>query len=234
MLEERGTPTVTIGLVRMHMEQTRSPRGLFVPFQLGRPLGEPEDAEFQHRVLRQSLDLLERTDGPVILADFPDDPPNWQDTAAWQPPALVASLAPTDPAGWAEAFAQELAVLRPHWLAAQARFGRTTVGLSAQATTDWPGFAAKFLAGELPTVPGHATPALALRFLCDDVKAYYSESAQAHGMAPSSRQIDTWFWRETIAGQLLIALRAAAVQSENNALKTVGSRFFVPGQWLAG
>jgi hypothetical protein len=57
-------------------------------------------------------------------------------------------------------------------------------------------------------------------------------SAQAHGVAPSSRQIETWFWRETIAGQLLIALRATAVQSENNALKTVGSRFFVPGQWL--
>lgn len=232
MLETRGIPTVTIGLVRLHMEQTRPPRGLWVPFQLGRPLGEPEDPAFQRRVLLQALGLLERPDGPVILEDFPDDPPNWQDTAGWTPPALPMPPTPADPAGWAAAFADELAALKPAWEVAQARYGRTTVGLSTQAPSDWPGFATRFLAGELPTVPAHGTPALALRFLCDDVKAMHGEAAQAHGPAPSSRQIDAWFWRQTLAGRLLIALRAAALQSGNNALKTVGGRFFVPGQWL--
>jgi hypothetical protein len=234
MLEQRGTPTVTLGLVRLQMEQTRPPRGLWTPFQLGRPLGEPEDAAFQRRVLLQALGLLERADGPVILEDFPDDPPNWQDTPGWQAPTLTAVPTPDAPSGWAAGVARELAELRPAWLAARARHGRTTAGLSAQAPEDWPGFAARFLAGELPTNPAHASSALALRFLCDDVKAFYGEAAQAHRPAPSSRQIDTWFWRRTLAGRLLIALRATALQSENNALKTVGGRFFVPVPWLPG
>src|SRR6266516_3732515 len=105
--------------------------------------------------------------------------------------------------------------------------GRTTVGLSFQLPEAWPAFAARFLAGELPDAAGHDTPALALRFLCDDVKALYGEAAQAEGAAPSSRQADTWFWRQTVAGRLLIALRDLALTSENNALRTVGGRFFV-------
>ena len=120
----------------------------------------------------------------------------------------------------------------PLWRTAQARFGRTTVGLSFQAPAAWPRFAARFLAGELPAVPELDTPALALRMLSDDIKALYGEAAQAEGPAPSARQIDTWFWRQTVAGRLLIALRAVAMVSENNALKTVGGRFFVPTYWL--
>ena len=129
-------------------------------------------------------------------------------------------------------FTRELTLLLPLWQQAQVRFGRTTVGLSFQSPDAWPGFAARFLAGELPYAAGHDTPALALRFLCDDVKALYGEAAQAEGAAPSSRQVDTWFWRQTVAGQLLIALRELALTSENNALKTVGGRFFVPVPWL--
>ena len=82
-------------------------------------------------------------------------------------------------------------------------------------------------------MPPHQTAALTLRFLCDDIKAMYGEAAQAHDMPPSSRQIDTWFWSMTIAGRLLIALRSSALQSENNAMKTVGGRFFVPAPFLS-
>ena len=60
----------------------------------------------------------------------------------------------------------------------------------------------------------------------------FLKAAQARGSAPSARQIDTWCWRQTVAGRLLIALRAVAMASENNALKTVGGRFFVPAYWL--
>jgi hypothetical protein len=232
MLETRGTPTVAIGLVRPQMERTRPPRGLWTPFQLGRPLGEPGDPEFQRRVLMRALGLLERRDGPVILEDFPDDPPNWLDTPGWQPPSLLPIGTPDSSAGWEAAFRREIAVLHPAWQRACARYGRTTIGLSGQAPELWPACIAQFLAGELPTVPPHETAALTLRFLCDDIKAMYSEAAQADGRPPSSRQIDEWFWSETIAGRLLIAMRSMASQSENNALKTVGGRFFVPAQFL--
>jgi hypothetical protein len=73
---------------------------------------------------------------------------------------------------------------------------------------------------------------LALRFLADDLKALYGEAVQADGGPPSARQIDQWFWRRTVAGQLLIALRGIASESQNNALKTVGGRFFVPVPYL--
>jgi hypothetical protein len=233
MLEERGFPSVALGSVRPQMEKTRPPRGLWTSAQLGRPVGEPEDRAFQRRVVLAALQLLERTDGPVILEDFPEDPPGLQDTPGWHaPPLPVATVLPSDPDAWATAFASELTLLLPLWRQAQQRFGRTTIGLSFQPPEAWPGFATRFLAGELPSVVGHDTPALALRFLCDDVKALYGEAAQAVGTAPSSRQVDAWFWRQTIAGQLLIALRNVALTSENNALKTVGGRFFVPVPWL--
>jgi hypothetical protein len=233
MLEERGFSTVAIASVRAQAEKTRPPRALWTTSQLGRPLGEPGDPAFQRRVLMAALSLLERTDGPVILEDFTEDPPGWKDTLGWRAPRLrEVSDALETPDAWATAFGTELSALQPLWQTAQARFGRTTVGLSFQAPAAWPRFATRFLAGELPTVPELATPALALRMLCDDIKALYTEAAQAEGPAPSAHQVDEWFWRQTVAGRLLIALRTVAMASENNALKTVGGRFFVPAYWL--
>src|ERR1700679_3830914 len=112
MLESRGVPCVAIGAARVQMEKTQPPRGLFVPFQLGRPLGEPEDPAFQRRVLLQALGLLERTDGPVILEDFPDDPPGWLDASDWLPPSLPDVRDPASPAEWRAGFAAELSALQ--------------------------------------------------------------------------------------------------------------------------
>jgi hypothetical protein len=204
-----------------------------LPFMLGRPLGEPNDAPFQRRVLLQALRLLERTDGPVLLEDFPEDNPSWFDRPDWVPAvALSTPDAPQDAAAWEAAFRAELSTVLPVWERFKVRFGRTTVGLAGQPPEAWPAFATSFLNGGLPTVPLHDTAALALRFLADDLKALYGEAVQADGAPPSARQIDQWFWQRTVAGQLLIALRNAALVSENNALKTVGGRFFVPVPYL--
>lgn len=236
LIELRGIPTVVIGLVRLHMEKVQPPRGVWTPFQLGRPLGEPGDRAFQNRVLMQALSLFERTDGPVILEDFPDDPPGWSDAAGWRPPLQRAdSRAIATPADWRHALAEEIAALSGHWERARARSGRTTIGLSGLSPEDWPAFVTGFLAGPLPEsrMPHVSAPVLALRFAVDDLKAYYAEAAQADDPAPASRQVDTWFWRQTHAGNFLRALRAAGLESEHNALKTVSGRFFVPAPWVA-
>ena len=232
MLEERGLPTTVLALVLSQVVKTRPPRAVMTPFMLGRPLGEPNDPAFQRRVLLQALRLLERTDGPVILEHFPDDNPSWFDRPDWEP--SIRLPAPGTPSDWNAAFQAELDLVLPAWERFKGRFDRTTVGLAGQLPSDWPRFATSFLTGALPTVPLHDTPALALRFLCDDIKALYGEAVQADGAPPSARQIDTWFWRRTVAGQLLLALRGAAMVSENNALKTVGGRFFVPVPYLPG
>jgi hypothetical protein len=235
MLEERGLATTVLASVLPQVEKTRPPRAVFVPFMLGRPLGEPNDAAFQRRVLMQALSLLERTDGPVILEHFPDDNASWFDRPDWAPSVALPSPGTyPNPAAWEAAFRAELLTVLPVWERFETRFGRTTVGLSGQPPKAWPAFATAFLDGALPTVPLHDTAALALRFLSDDLKALYGEAVQGDGPPPSARQIDRWFWRETVAGQLLIALRGVALESENNALKTVGGRFFVPAPYVPG
>ena len=234
MLEERGLATTVLALVLPQVEKTRPPRAVMTPFPLGRPLGEPNDPAFQRRVLMQALKLLERTDGPVILEHFPDDHPSWADRPGWvSAVSLTEPGTPVTASEWETAVRDELAVVLPVWDRFKARFGRTTVGLSGQGPDAWPAFAAAFLDGGLPSIQAHDSPALALRFLADDLKALYSEAAQADGAPPSARPIDLWFWRETIAARLLIALRKVAMESENNALKTVGGRFFVPAPFVA-
>src|ERR1700745_455518 len=96
MLEERGFSTVAIASVRAQAQKTRPPRALWTTSQLGRPLGEPGDVSFQRRVLLAALALLERTDGPVILDDFSDDPAGWRDTPAWRAPSVVRVARPLE------------------------------------------------------------------------------------------------------------------------------------------
>ncbi|HVH82241.1 MAG TPA: selenoprotein B, partial [Stellaceae bacterium] len=50
-LEEEGIATVAIALIRPQAENTRPPRALWVPFELGRPIGPPSDPAFQKRVI---------------------------------------------------------------------------------------------------------------------------------------------------------------------------------------
>lgn len=57
-----------------------------------------------------------------------------------------------------------------------------------------------------------------MRFMADDLKALYGEALQSQGEPPSARQIDTWFWRSTVAGRLLIALRTLSLNSPDNAI----------------
>ena len=235
MIESRGMPTTLVGLVRPHMEKSQPPRGVWTSFQLGRPLGEPGDAAFQKRVMRHALSLLDRTDGPVILEDFGEDAPNGSETVGWTSPVVLpASVVPATPRQWAVALSDEIETVRPFWMKARQRFGRTTVGVGRRQPEQWPELVAAFLAGELPPGPSSdiAAPALALRFAVDDIKAFYTEAAMSEGKPGAARQIDAWFWRETLAGQALKALRIAGMASDNSALKTVAGRFFVPAPWI--
>ena len=74
-IDAAGVPTVVISLIRRHTEVMKPPRGLFMPFELGRPFGAANEPGFQRRVLLDALKLLERKDGP-ILEDSPDTPPD--------------------------------------------------------------------------------------------------------------------------------------------------------------
>jgi hypothetical protein len=228
-LEEEGIAAVAISLIRPQTENTRPPRALWVPFELGRPFGPPNKPAFQKRVILAALRLLEREGGPVIIEDFPDDDPRTQPDLAWHPPFVPAASAD----GAAEALAAQLEVEIPllrsaydRWLA---QHGRTTVGLSALSMTDCGRYVADWVRGKGPQSPrdGFSAP-LMLRFAVDDVKAYCLEAAAAGTAKPSSRQLGDWFWNETAVGAAIHALREACLSSEDERLKLIAGNFMVP------
>ena len=124
-LEEEGIATVAISLIRPQTENTKPPRALWVPFELGRPFGPPSDAAFQRRVMLAALRLLERADVPVLIEDFPEDDPRARPDPGWRPPP-VSMTGPT----LADRLADEIDALQgahARWIS---RRGRTTVGLA--------------------------------------------------------------------------------------------------------
>ncbi|MBV9685618.1 MAG: hypothetical protein JO096_00185, partial [Alphaproteobacteria bacterium] len=143
-LEDEGIATVGISLIRPQTENTKPPRALWVPFELGRPFGPPADPGFQRRVLLAALRLLEREKGPVIIEDFPDDDPRAQPDPAWHSPAAptAAGAAAKDAEALAEGLEDAISRLENahrRWLE---HSHRTTVGLSGLAIAE----AARYIA----------------------------------------------------------------------------------------
>jgi len=196
--EEEGVPSVAISLIRPQTERVRPPRALWVPFELGRPLGPPGEPAFQRRVVLAALRLLERTDGPVIIEDFPDDDPRARPDPGWRPPAATS---PSD------SLAGEIAALDAVHRRFLAEHGRTQLGLSGVAITEAGDYIAGWLRGKAPASPNAEMSApLFLRFAVDDLKAYYVEAALAGAGRPSAKQIADWFWHETAAGAAIVCL----------------------------
>ncbi len=233
-LEEEGIATVAISLIRPQTENTKPPRALWVPFELGRPFGPPNDPAFQKRVILKALQLLERDSGPVIIEDFPDDDPRAQPDPAWHPPFVPAAAD-----GSAETLATQLEVEIPllrgaHdlWLS---QHGRTTVGLNALPMVDCGRYVADWVGGKAPPSPrdGFSAP-LMLRFAVDDVKAYYLEAGATGAAKPSSRQLGDWFWNETAAGAAIHALRETCLATQDERLKLIAGNFMVPAARVRG
>lgn len=227
-IEREGVPTAQISLIREQTAAIKPPRALWVPFMLGRPFGAPNAPDFQRDVLRALLRLFEHTSGPV-LEDFPDDAP--PDVAGETTFACPVSFAPAqtsinDPA---TAMRQEIAQLAPWYELALKRRGRTTVGLSGLAMNEAAAFAASY-AGETPAAPYDArlSPGVALKRVCDDLKAYHYEAVAAQPGNLSPKEIDRWFWFETATAKVFVAIRDACLKSEDQSLQPLGRLSLVP------
>lgn len=233
-LEEEGIATVAISLIRPQTENTKPPRALWVPFELGRPFGPPNDPAFQKRVILAALRLLEREGGPVLIEDFPDEDPRGQPDPAWHPPQVPAAAADGSAGALAARLEAEVPLLEgahARWLA---QHGRTTVGLSGMPIVDCARYVADWVRGKAPPSPRDGFSAiLSLRFAVDDLKAYYLEAAAAGSGKPSSRQLGDWLWNDTAAGATIIALRAMGLASEDERVKAVLGNFMVPAVRVA-
>jgi hypothetical protein len=221
-LEEEGIATTLIALVRLHAEKVRPPRALWVPFELGRPLGAPNDAAFQRRVLTAALQLLESATEHGRIVDFDDDEPDGADDPGWTYPV----------SGGASDLAAEVAAVRPHYERAVASFGRTTVGLANVPIEAAAAFLAAYANDEAAERPRTGmAPASLMRFCADDVKAYYLEAAGSGDGTPSSRQMTDWFWHQTIAGSTIKTIMRGSAGSADKQRQALGVKSIVPGAY---
>lgn len=217
--------------MREHTAGMRPPRFLWVPFELGRPFGAPGDAVFQTKVLRAVLALLERTDGPVILADFPEDAPaaTEEEVAGWVCPVNLPKPAAVAEPAMLEDVLREIGQLAPWYVfAREARGGRTTVGVSGLAIEE----AVRFLHGFFDGLAENPAPTMSLgeavRLANEDIRTWYLEAAAARPGGATSRVLADWFWGETAAGRLLLALRPVCAKSADAGVRAVAETQFVP------
>jgi hypothetical protein len=229
-LEEEGLATVSVSLIRPQTENTRPPRALWVPFELGRPFGPPSDPVFQRRVLLAALRLLERQDGPVLVEDFPDDDPRQHADPNWQPPLTAPGSGEAGGATLASDLEAEVVALfgaHRQWVE---QYRRTTVGVSGLEIAAVAQYVGAWLRGNSPESAraGFSAPLL-LRFAIDDLKAYALEAAAAGSAKPSSRQLGDWLWNETVIGASIQTLRTALLLDEDQRLKLIAENFMIPG-----
>lgn len=202
-----------------------------VPFELGRPFGAPNAPEFQRRVLTETLQLLERNDGPV-LEDFSDDPPGPPATMeGWACPLHQASQQKdlTDSARIVEAVAQEIGLLRPWYEESKKTYGRSLADL-----TDWPledivSFMVAYIDDQETDSPFNGEPVgRALKLGTDDLRHFYYQAALAKPGTVSDVQLGDWFFGETVAGQVFLKLRDALQEQEDKSLCLLGNVLLVP------
>jgi len=212
-LERQGIPTTGISLVREHTEVVRPPRALWVTFELGRPLGIPDDAPFQRRVAKAALDLLDRTDSPLI-ADYPEHIEEPADFSGW---ACPINLAPAQ----VDSLAAEIERLATWYDRAVAMQGRTTVGVSGLDMPSAGALVTKALDGALPA-------AQALKEAIDDLRAYYLEAASAFPDPGTSATRKKWFWDETRLARAMLALQPKLAASEDQQHKILANLTMIP------
>lgn len=217
----------------------RPPRALFVPFELGRPFGPPNQPDLQQRVLFDVLKLLERTDGPLI-EDFVSSPADHnvskEENEGWTCPVNLAKPGNdlTDIQKLALDLKQEIVLLHPWYRESiESSGGRRLDGLTPYSPEEIVDFLLSFV--ENPQIESFLSDqpiTRALKLTADDLKHFYFQSAMARPINISDGQLGNWFFGETLAGRLMIKIRAICLDHESKTLQLIGRTNFVPNAML--
>ncbi len=70
IIERAGIPTVSVTLCREVTDRVAPPRALFADFPFGYPLGAPNDAALQTRIILSAVALLAENVPPAIVREF--------------------------------------------------------------------------------------------------------------------------------------------------------------------
>ncbi len=232
MLEEQGIPTANISLIRHHTEKVKPPRSLWVPFELGRPLGVPDNKEFQKKVLFSLLNLFKRTDGPFIIEDFQEDAPLTDtDVEVLSCPVSFEDNNTDDPDQLKTMLMREIRAMHPWYEISLRKRGRTTVGASGIEISSLGEFLYSFVKGYIPENPRHdVNIPVTLKLAAEDLKSYYIEgvTAQPGQQGLSSKALKEWFWTKTVAGKVLLELIKVCSKMEDQGLRMTATHFIAP------
>ncbi len=213
-LESDGLATTQISLIREHSEVMKPPRALWVPFILGRPLGQPNDAAFQRRVLHGALGLLEQAVEDVpILVDHPEEADGGAELDGQSCPVNYAPLQHDGSLG--NRLADEIASLASWYDLSVERTGRTAFGGAGLAIEDIAAMLVAIIDGVLPDASGGVGVGDVLRLAGEDLKAWVTEAASAQPGDMSAYALKAWFWEQTVAGEALLAVHEAGKSSDD-------------------
>ncbi len=198
VLEAEGLATISLGIVEGQLRSTAPPRGLFVDFPLGRPLGRPADPAFQQRVLDHAFSLLEAP-GPVIES--------FGETIRDDGQVLACTIPPMDDPG-AHPAAAEARGLRAAYNRTVARTDGRIGAHRVVAPDDVPAAVESFARVAEGTPWKEAgIPGIPAR-VAQDIRGYYEAAAMAlSDHTPGAFEATRWFLRETQAGAVILAAR---------------------------
>ena len=221
-LEDEGLATVVVALVREHAHKMQPPRSLWVPFELGRPFGTPNDIELQLRVLKAALSLLDEPGPEPLLKDFAEKADRRDDDVNWTFPVLETT-----------SVTAEARSALPLWQDLRKHSNRTAVGISGLSPLAAVEYIDRYHSPEPMANPKGMAPVARARFAVDDIKAFYFEAALAGGGRPSSHQLNEWFWKQTLAGKLILEFQDAARLTDDNNLRLIAGAL-VPAERTYG
>jgi hypothetical protein len=204
VFEAAGLATVSLVSVLSQAQRAKPPRALYCEFPLGRPLGRPQDPEFQHAVLRAAFGLLDvPCDRTPVLARFPDEVPDQGEVpfSCTLPPRFDPSLHPAadEARGLVEAYERSR----------RAAQGRTSFGkvLSVETVPAALIAFAQVAEGRSWEDVGPVPDPLAA---ATDVRTLYEEAATALAEhTPAAGRAEAWFFGQTEAAKVLLGAQAA-------------------------
>lgn len=202
VFEAAGLHTVILASNRPVAETMQPPRSLYCEFPLGRPLGEPNNAEFQRRVIACALQVVETAPEPTIV--------DYDVVIEAETEALSCSLPPRFDPDLHPAI-EEANGIRKAYDRAIVHRGHTSVGRVATAdelndvlaALDRIANGVDWLEAGLPS----SDPINSVH----DLRTYYEEAALelVDGPTPGGRAAEEWFYETTQAGSTVMAARRA-------------------------
>ncbi|MDA0230503.1 MAG: hypothetical protein O3B21_09975 [Proteobacteria bacterium] len=183
-----------------------------------------------------ALELLQADEGPVLV-DYPEEAPKTTEAEmeGWVCPINLSPAPPSQDGDTPRhEFESEMKNLWPWYELAMESRGRSNIGASGLTLEKARDVVLSFVHGEhaeIP-VPGVSTSE-GLRLAVDDLKAFYIDAATAQPGNASGRNVQDWFWRETVFANQLQGLRKRLMASSDEDLALIGEWFLVPSShWL--